>query len=80
MYVVYAFNNKTTRKHINHSIKYRLDQIKEASYLHKTYYIYTYIGRNCMQQFSRGLDIQTLVSDIKILCTVDQDVFTVKLS
>ena len=28
-----------------------------------------------MKQFSRVVDIKTLVSDIKILCTVDQDVF-----
>ena len=28
-----------------------------------------------MKQFSRVVDIKTLVSDIKLLCTVDQDVF-----
>ena len=27
-----------------------------------------------MKQFSRGIDIKTLVSDMKILCSVDQDV------
>ena len=28
-----------------------------------------------MKQFSQVVDIKTLVSDMKILCTVDQDVF-----
>ena len=37
--------------------------------------MYNYIGRNCEKQFSQVVDIKTLVSDIKILCTVDQDVF-----
>ena len=31
--------------------------------------------RNCEKQFSQVVDMKTLVSDIKILCTVDQDVF-----
>ena len=48
------------------------DQIKETSPSNK---IYNYIRRNCENQFSQVVDIKTLVSDIKILCTVDQDVF-----
>ena len=37
--------------------------------------LYDYIGRNCAKQFSQVVDIKTSVSDMKILCTVDQDVF-----
>ena len=36
--------------------------------------MYNYIGRNCEKQFSQVVDIKTLVPDMKILCTVDQDV------
>ena len=49
-----------------------LDQIKETSPSNK---MYNYIGRNCEKQFSQVVDIKTLVLGMKILCTVDQDVF-----
>ena len=51
---------------------YRLDQVKETSASNE---MYNNIGRNCEKQLPQVVDITTLVTDMKILCTVDQDVF-----